>query len=359
MMKWMNPVPVYGGDGGGGGGNDGGDQKPDAAAEAAAAEAAAAAAAAGGDDKTGDKVGDKSGADDKGGNFLDNADKLDDKAGDKSKDGDKASWPDDWRDRLAGGDKDFRKLLDRYTSVEEYGKAGREAQKKLSSGKTMADEPMPDPEKEPDKAKEWRKARGIPDDPTGYAIPDTVKNLVTDADKPRLAGFTEAMHKANIPASAAGAAVEWYFQEQEAANAAVALADKADASEVEESLREEWGPDFKPNSQIAKRFAEEVTPGLNWFAARLPDGRTLGNVPDFVKALAEMGRERFGDVSLAGADNTAKTMARKTELENLMRDDPDRYHADPKNSAEYQQIVDAELRAGKKDTGSRHSPAPR
>lgn len=356
MMTWMNPKPVYGGDAGGGGGNDAGagegDKKQD---DAGAGDA--------GDDKGGDdKGGDKSGADDKGGNFLDNVDKANDKtgdeAGDKPKDGDKASWPDDWRDQMAGDDKELRKALDRYPTPAAVAKANREAQVKLRSGKPADDEPMPDPEKEPEKAKEWRQSRGIPDDPTGYAVPDTVKNIVTDADKPRLAEFTEHMHKNNVPAAAVGPALEFYFQTQEAANTAIATADKADESDTEEALREEWGPDYRANSTIAKRFAEEVTPGLNWFSARLPDGRVLGNVPEFAKALAEMGRERFGDVSLAGADNTAKTMARKTELENLMRDDPDRYHADPKNSAEYQKIVDAELKAGGKDTGSRHSARP-
>jgi len=343
MNIFKTPQPMWEGEGAAASAADPNAVKPDPAAEAAAA------AAADGTDKPADP-----GASDKGGgSFLDNADKpAPDKDALKPTD-----WPEDWRARMAGEDKDAGKLLDRYKSPADVAKALREANKKIGSGKTVSDEPMPDAEKEPEKAAEWRKARGIPDDPTGYAIPEAVKGLVTDADKPRLAGFTEAMHKAGIPTSAAGAAMEWYFQEQASANEAIAAADKADADDVADHLREEWGPDFRANSTIAKRFAEEAIPGVNWFSARLPDGRVLGNVPEIVKAFADMGRERFGDVTLAGAENSSRTMARKQELEIMMRDDPDKYFGDRKNAEEYTKIMDAEMRRSG-GGGSNHSPKP-
>lgn len=277
-----------------------------------------------------------------GGSFLAGAD-------DASKDSDKkvvapADWPDDWRDKMGAGDKEALKTLERYKSPADVAKALREAQKKIGAGRTLSDEPMPDAEKEPEAAKEWRKARGIPDDPTGYEVPDAVKSLVKDEDKPRLAEFTEFMHKKGVPASAAGAAMEWYFQTEAEGAAAIAEADKADATEVEDTLRAEWGSDFRANATVAKRFAEEITPGINWFEARLPDGRTLGNVPEFVKALAELGTREYGDVAFAGGEATNKTLARKEEIERMMRDDIDAYRANPKLAQEYEAIVDAELK---------------
>lgn len=345
MNIFRTPVPVWAGENDGGG--DGAAPKLDAAAEAAAAEAAAAAAA--GDKDDGADKG--AGADDKGGSFLDGADDLADKGGKGP-----ADFPDDWRDKMAAGDAELRKALDRYKSPADVAKANRDAQIKLRSGKTVSDDPMPDAEKEPDKAAEWRKARGIPPDPTGYAVPDTVKNIVTDADKPRLAEFTEHMHKNNVPASAVGPALEFYFQTQEAANEAIATADAADKADVEETLRAEWGPEFKPNSTLAKRFAEEVTPGVNWFAARLPDGRVLGNIPDFVKSLADLAREKYGDVSFAGAEAIQKTTARKEEIERRMVEDPTGYEGDAKMRQEYHDIIEAELKASGKGGGSTHSP---
>lgn len=348
MNIFKTPLPVWAGENEGGGG-EGADKQDDAAAQAAAAAAAAA-----GDDKGGgdDKDGGKTGADDKDGSFLDGADKLDDKGGKNTP----ADFPEDWRDKMASGDAELRKALERYKSPADVAKANRDAQVKLRSGKTISDDPMPDPEKEPDKAKEWRKARGIPDDPTGYAVPDSVKNIVTDADKPKLAEFTEHMHKNNVPASAVGPALEFYFQADAAAREAIFEADKADKAEVEETLRAEWGPEFKPNSTIAKRFAEEVTPGIDWFNARLPDGRQLGNIADFVKALADLGRERYGDVSFAGAEAVQRTTARKEELETMMTNKPDEYFGNPKLRQEYEKIIEAEQKTSGKGGGSNHSP---
>lgn len=329
-------------------------------AAAGGADKQADAGGAGGDDKAAgaDKGGDKAAADGdkgdgKGGSFLANAD--DPNIDEKTKTVAPADWPEDWRDKIAAGDKDFRKLLDRYGSLPEYAKAGREAQKKLSSGKPVDDEPMPDAEAEPEKAKEWRKARGIPDDPTGYAVPETVKNLVTDADKPRLTAFTEAMHAKGIPTSAAGAVMEWYFQEQDAIASAIAENDKEHSEKLQEELRSEWGSDFRANSTLAKRYAEKVFGDVPWTEARLPDGRRMGDIPEMVRALADAGRSEFGDVSFASGDAANKTMARKQELETMMAEDRPKYMANPAFAKEYEAIMDAEIKAGQA-RGSHHSP---
>jgi hypothetical protein len=317
------PLPFYA-EAGEGGGEGGADKQPDPNADQA---------------KTGDDgdVGD-TGDKDKGSTFLDNAD-------DAGGDADRkvvapADWPDDWRTKMSGEDKDAAKLLERYKSPVDVAKALSEQRKKIGAGKTASDEPMPDAEKEPEKAKEWRQARGIPDDPTGYEVPDTIKTLVTDDDKPRLAEFTEHMYKANVPKAAAQAAMEFYFKMDADAREAVATADRSDQADVEDLLRAEWGSEFRSNSTLAKRFAEQTVPGI--FNARLPDGRMVGNVPEFVKAFADLGMREYGDVAFAGSDNSNKTIARKQELEDMMANDPDRYFGDRKYSQEYEKIMEAE-----------------
>lgn len=297
----------------------------------------------------GDKVDDKS--------FLAGAD--DDKIDDKTKVVAPADWPDDWRDKLAGGDAAARKRLDRFKAPTDIFKSYTELEGKFKAGKPADDEPMPDGEKEPEKLKEWRKARSIPDDPTGYAVPDTVKALVTDADKPRLAAFTEAMHAKGIPTSAAGAVMEWYFQEQDAIANSIAETDMANKESLTDELRTEWGSDFRANATLAKRGAEKVFPGIAWEDARLPDGRRMGDVADIVRSLADFGRTEFGDVSFASSDSANKTMARKQELETMMAEDRQKYNSDPKYSKEYQAIMDAEIKAaGSRGGGSTHSPKP-
>lgn len=328
------PLPFYAADDGAGG-----DIKQDDTGDKGGGDGAAGDDK-GGDDKGGDKGGDAS-------SFLAGAD---DAAGDDDK---KvvapADWPEDWKAKIAGEDKDVAKLIERYKSPADVAKALREANKKIGSGKLApSDEPMPDAEKEPEKAKEWRQARGIPDDPTGYEIPDTIKALITDADKPRLAEFTEHMHKSGVPKGAAASAMEFYFQMESQSREAISAADKGDAVETEEALRAEWGSEFRSNVTLANRFSKEITPGIDWLAARLPDGRKLGSVPEFVKAMADLGSREYGDVAFAGSDNSNKTMARKEELEGMMANDPDRYFADPKLSQEYAKIMEAEEKRSNK-----------
>lgn len=332
---------------------------PDDAAAGGAEKPADDKGGAGADDKGGDKPAADAGADkgdgDKGGDksFLAGADG--DNLDDKTKVVAPADWPEDWRDKMAGDDKALRKRLDRFPAPTALLKSYTELESKFKSGKTIVDEPMPDPEKEPEKAKEWREARGIPPDPTGYAVPDTVKNLVTDADKPRLAAFTEAMHAKGLPGQYVGPVMEWYFQEQDAIASAIAETDKENKEGVTEELRAEWGNDFRGNSVLSKRGGEKLFPDINWEEARLPDGRRMGDVANIVRALAEFGRSEWGDVSLVTGDAANKTMARKQELETMMAEDRQKYMANPAFAKEYEAIMDAEIKAGQA-RGSHHSP---
>lgn len=288
-----------------------------AAAEAAAAEAAAAEAAKGGARPSGLNPGD-----------------------DAERGKGPADWPDDWRDKIAGDDADARKRLDRFKVPGDIFKSFRELETRQSKGGNKpADIPPPDAEKDPDGLKAWREERGIPADPTGYTVPDTVKEMVTEDDKPVVEGFTAAMHSKNIPPNAAAAAMEFYFETRDAQIAAELQADKAAASEVADALRSEWGSEYKPLSSAAAKFASEITPGINWFDARLDDGRLLSNVPEFVKALADLALLKYGDTSYVGAETAAKTNSRKVELETMQRDTPEKYGA--AEQKEYGEILAA------------------
>jgi hypothetical protein len=104
----------------------------------------------------------------------------------KAADADKKGLPDDWRDIAAAGDDDTLKLLKRYGSISGVAKALKEAQATIRGGKLKTI--MPDPKDEKAMA-EWRKAEGIPPDPTGYKLPDEVVKRLTDEDKPILSSF--------------------------------------------------------------------------------------------------------------------------------------------------------------------------
>lgn len=254
-----------------------------------------------------------------------------------------SDWPADWRDKLSGGDAKKLERLKRFTSPLDVGKSFFEADSKIRSGKAAEDVPMPE---DAEAAKAWRKERGLPEDPTGYALPEAITKRLTDEDKPLLATFTQAAHKANLSPKAVEVAAAWYTDMVESQVAQQIAADKEAATATSDALRAEWGADFKANSTVAKRFGTEAIPGVDWFGARLPDGRALGNIPEVVKAFAELGMLKYGDVSFAGGEATKATLGRKEAIEKIMRTDFDAYQKDPSLAKELEAIYAAEEKRG-------------
>lgn len=253
--------------------------------------------------------------------------------------------PDNWRELAAGTDEDMLKLLKRYGSLGGVTKALKEAQATIRSGKLRRD--MPDPKDDKAMA-EWRKEQGIPDDPTGYKLPDAVTTRLVDEDKPILSSFTEFAHAKNLPPAAVEAAAEWYVDMQEKAETARKEADDAARGEAEDALRDVWSRDeYKGNLTLAKRFMASATEvGDAWTEARLPDGRRLGDIAGFVQWASDMGRQQFGDTVFASADSEAKHNSRKAEIEEIMKTDINRYHAE-KLDAEYVGILEKEAKRRK------------
>jgi hypothetical protein len=226
-------------------------------------------------------------------------------------------WPDDWRERLAKGNEDRQKFLNRFSSVEGLKRKIEEQDKAIRSGQHKQ---MPDPSNE-EAMEVWRKANNIPDDPTGYVLPETITKRLVDADKPMLANFTEFAHKNNLPPSFVEKGAEWYTTLSEQV-AEKQVADDTAASEAcEDALRKDWAHgEFKANLTLGKRFMESI-PGIgaSWTEARLPDGRRLGDIAEFVAWSADMGRERFGDSVFASPDAESRHSNRLQEIEALMK----------------------------------------
>lgn len=264
---------------------------------------------------------------------------------DPEKDKDKTDWPDDWRDRMASGDEDIANVIKRYGSPKGVAKALKEAQALIRSGKVRRD--MPDPTDEKAMA-EWRKEQGIPDDPTGYVLPETVTKRMTDEDKPLLASFTDYAHKKGAPQQVVDIASEWYFDTLEGLEGERLAKDTEASESCEEELRKDWAHgEYKANLTLGKRFMESV-PGVGsaWTEARLPDGRRLGDIPEFVMWAADMGRDRFGDATFANSDSERQHTARKTEIEKVMNTDIDRYYSEGLDK-EYSEILEREAKRRK------------
>jgi hypothetical protein len=256
----------------------------------------------------------------------------------------KSPWGDNWREEMAGGDDDVAKAISRYGSPKGVARALREAQVAIRSGQQRL--PKPDPKDEKAMA-EWRKAEGIPDDPTGYKLPESVQKRLTDDDKPILSSFTEFAHAKGARPDVVDIASEWYIEMAEAAQAKQAEEDKLASEEAEDTLRKDWAHgEYKANTTIARRFIEGIPGvGAKWAEARI-DGKRLGDMPEFIAWAADMGREKFGDVAFTSSDSESKHTARKTELETLMRTDIDKYYETGADK-EYATIIEKEMKRRK------------
>ena len=268
---------------------------------------------------------------------------------DKGKDADEgdkasevaASFPENWRELAADGDDELLKELKRYGSVKNVVKALKESKDTIRSGKLKRD--MPDPKDEKAMA-EWRKSEGIPDDPTGYELPDTVKTRMTDEDKPIIASFTEYAHQKGATPAAVNLAAEWYFDTLEAMEGERIAKDNEARETAEETLRKDWGGEYKANLQLGAQFVSGI-PGVgkDWTDARMPDGRRLGDIPEFVSWAADMGRGEFGDPVFATSDSIERHNSRKAEIEGIMKADINRYYKEGLDR-EYSEILQREER---------------
>lgn len=255
---------------------------------------------------------------------------------------DKGGLPDDWREIASAGDDDTLKLLKRYGSITGVAKALKEARKVISSGGVKTEMPDPSDEKA---MKEWRKAEGIPDDPTGYELPEEVTKRLTDADKPILSSFTEFAHSKNARPDVVNIASEWYIEMEEQAAAERLENDRVASEAAEDTLRKDWAHgEYKSNMTIAKRWIETV-PGLgeSWTEVRTSDGRRLGDIPEFVSWAAEQGRNTYGDLAFSNSDSERKHTARKEEIEKIMREDINAYREQGLDK-EYQEILEREMK---------------
>lgn len=268
------------------------------------------------------------------------------KANEGEKEPQKGGLPDDWREQASKGDEETLKLLKRYGSIAGVAKALVEARKMIGSGKPPVE--MPDPKDEKAMV-EWRKSQGIPEDPTGYEIPEPIQKRLVDEDKPLLSSFTEFAHKKNLTPAAVAATTEWYVEMSEAAAAKQMEEDKAAGESCEDTLRKDWAhSEYKGNITLAHRWVESV-PGLgtDFAVARTPDGRRLVDNPEFIAWAADQARNKFGDLAFSTSDAERKHTARKEEIEQIMKTDINAYR-EQGLAKEYEAILEKELARGKR-----------
>jgi hypothetical protein len=204
------------------------------------------------------------------------------------------SFPESWRDDLAGADRAFRRTLDRFDSPAALAKAYKELTTRLSSGDLKATRPPP-ADATPEQAAAWRAEQGLPRDAAAY-----VEGLQLDdgtvpgeAEKALLASFADEAVKGRWTADQYNQAAGWYFAVQDRLAAARDDADAAFRHEAAADLRREWGHDYAANRNAVAQFFDRSFPADfrdAMLTARLPDGRILANHPAFNRAILDVAK---------------------------------------------------------------------
>lgn len=262
-----------------------------------------------------------------------------------------STWPDNWRELMAGEDPDAVKRLKNFKGPDGVFKSWRNAEKKISSGQLL--EPRPDTQDEEILGK-WREKNGVPAAPREYynALPGGLQ--FADEDRPALDSIFDTMHKQDLPAAKAAEVVKTYFSLREANLQAQMEQDAATKRATEDALRNEWGGDYRANMNALAMFFSDVGNTelegklLN---ARMPDGSMLGNDPDVLKFLVDIARDRFpdGEVIMPGANPAGALQSIEQEIAQLQmemsqRDVPGTYWNDPRKQARYTQLLEMKER---------------
>lgn len=247
-----------------------------------------------------------------------------------------------WRDAYSGDDDKFKSQLERFDTPAAMGKAFREAQGKISSGNLRA--PL-DAEATPEDVAAYRTANGIPADADGY-FKDLPEGLVIgEADKEIFGDFAGAMHDMNVEPAVMHKVIEWYNNFAEGQQDQMAELDNGHHQETEDSLRTEWGTDYRANinlvgAHIEATFSEEDAEAL--LNARDADGRAIMNRPGILAGFASSSRQLNPINQLAPKTGVTASETLNDEIagiEKVMREDRKAYNSDEKMQSRYRELL--------------------
>lgn len=258
-------------------------------------------------------------------------------------DGGSGTWPEDWRVQAAGGDEKLLRRFERYASPKDALSALIQAQNKISAG--LKPTPLPK-DATPEQITEWRQNNGIPEDPSGYEVKLPGGVVLGEADKPVVDEFLKVAHAGNMRPDQVNSVLNWYYEQQDIAEAERARADAVYRQNAEEELRAEWGGQYRLNVNLAMGLLDSAPADVkeSLLGARLADGTPLGNHPGVLRWLANTSRELNPVATVvpgAGANAASAIEDEISAIERRMAEDRVAYFKDEKAQARYRELLNA------------------
>jgi len=258
-----------------------------------------------------------------------------------------SDWRDDFaRDTDGNVDDKFKSQLQRYAKPSDLGNGFREQRATISSG---AYKQAPGADATPEDVKVYREANGIPAESDGY-LENLPEGLVMgDDDKAIFADFAGAMHEMNVDPGVMHKAIEWYNGFAEREQDALAEMDSSDHQGTEDTLRTEWGTDYRANinlvgAHIETQFGKEAAESL--MNARDPEGRAIMNIPGILEGFMQSARTINPVHQIAPSTGRTAIETLDEEIagfEKLMRTDRKAYNADEKGQARYRELLQVRI----------------
>ena len=257
-------------------------------------------------------------------------------------------WPEDWRDKLAGGDEKERARLDRFKSPTDVWKSTRELEKRMSSAKQALPADAND-----EQIASYRKENGIPDKPDGYLEKLPSGLVIGEDDKPMLESYLQRVHGKNASPEVVSETLEWYYAHQEQVMQDTIKADKELSNAAADELRAEWGSEYRANLQSMESFIKTAPVigdrdiGKLLMNGRLADGTPILADAGAIRWFAELAHKEnpAGFVSPgAGGSQLDSVETEIAKIEGVMRSDRGAYDRDEKMQARLRTLYEAQDR---------------
>lgn len=251
-------------------------------------------------------------------------------------------WPADWRQRIAGEDKESLKTLERFTEPAAMFKSYSELRTKMAKGELKAVSQFPE-KGTPEEQTAWRKEQGIPEKPEGYDLNLGDGLIIGDDDKPWVDMFLAKAHAANLPQGAVKTTLSSFFGEiREKQNEKAAEADREVLQRAEDQLRKEWGADYRPNMSAITGLLDAHVSAESGLKARVM--ASIQREPEFAKLWATLARQINPVSTLVGIDPARMDQSINDEIgkiENTMKTNRAAYNKDEKMQARLRELYAA------------------
>ena len=259
-----------------------------------------------------------------------------------------ADWPSDWRTKLSPDGK-HAKTLDRFASPNAVLDSYLALRNRLDSGELKAVTPFPSAGT-PEEQVAWRKSNNIPERAEDYALKFSDGLVFGDADKPFVEEFLKVAHASNASPDQVNGMMRWYFDTQERNLIAQEERDSEYLKKSEDTLRAEWGGEYRTNVNIIKGLVDTIPEAARdlFMNARLGDGSALLNHPDMARWLAHTARTINPVATVvpnAGANVSGAIDDEIASIEKVMRTDRKAYNGDQKMQERLRNLYSARERA--------------